>query len=232
MKNKLKFTIILFCSLIIFTSCESEEAQKQRLAMQEQARTEWKARQKQEAEELAYQQENARIEREKREEKERVEREVQLKKEREEKAIYDKYINNSLRTGATPYAYCFGGNNSCLNYECSQIKVRTPSNSDVLVTIKKNGVVYRHAYINAGSSYTFEMPDGTYQPFFYYGKGWNPTKVMKEIKCGTLKGGFITSESFGKDSPQTLSNSILSYELILQQNGNFSTEPSNSDEAF
>ena len=55
---------------------------------------------------------------------------------------------------------------------------------------------------------------------------------MKETDCGTLKGGFISNENFGKDSPQSLSNNILKYELILQQNGNFSTSPSNSDEAF
>jgi carboxypeptidase C (cathepsin A) len=47
-----------------------------------------------------------------------------------------------------------------------------------------------------------------------------------------LKGGFIAGESYGKDSPQRLSNNILEYELILQQNGNFSTKPSNAEEAF
>jgi len=162
----------------------------------------------------------------------RIELEASLEKERQEKAIYDKYINNSLSTGSTPYSYCFGNNRSCSDYGCSQIKVRTPSNSDVVVTIKKNGEVYSHAYINKGSAYTFELPNGTYQTFFYYGKGWNPNKVMKEAGCGTLIGGFVTEEHFGKDSPQSLSNNILEYELILQQNGNFSTSPSNSDEAF
>ena len=55
---------------------------------------------------------------------------------------------------------------------------------------------------------------------------------MKETDCGTLKGGFIADEQIGKDSPQSLNNNILEYELILQQNGNFSTTPSNSEEAF
>lgn len=162
----------------------------------------------------------------------RIELEASLENERQEKAIYDKYINNSLSTGSTPYSYCFGNNKSCSDYGCSQIKVRTPSNSDVVVTIKKNGEVYSHAYINKGSAYTFELPNGIYQTFFYYGKGWNPNKVMKETGCGTLIGGFVTEEHFGKDSPQSLNNNILEYELILQQNGNFSTSPSNSDEAF
>ena len=100
------------------------------------------------------------------------------------------------------------------------------------MTIKKHGEIYRHAYIKAGSQYTFEFPNGTYQPFFYYGKGWNPEKVMKVTDCGLLRGGFIEDEHIGKDDPQTLSNNILEYKLVLQRNGNFSTKPSNSKEAF
>jgi hypothetical protein len=152
--------------------------------------------------------------------------------ELETQRIHDEYIDNSLNTGATPYAYCFGKNKSCTTEGCSQIKVTTPYNSDVLVIIKKNDKVYRHAYINGGSSYTFEFPDGTYQIFFYYGKGWYPGKEMKRTTCGLLKGGFVSSESFGKDDSQTLNNSILTYELVLQEGGNFSTSPSDSDEAF
>jgi hypothetical protein len=154
------------------------------------------------------------------------------KKERQERAIYDKYIDNSLNTGATPYSYLYGTNKSCSDYGCSEIKVRTPINSDVFVTIKKDEQVVGHAYIKAGSSYPFELPNDSYQPFFYYGKGWNPEKIMKETTNGALKGGFITNEHFGKDSPQRLCNEILEYELILQQNGNFSTKPSNADEAL
>ena len=50
-----------------------------------------------------------------------------------------KFINNSLDTGETPYDYCFGSDNSCKGNGCSQISVKTPYDSDVLVTIKKNG---------------------------------------------------------------------------------------------
>ena len=84
----------------------------------------------------------------------------------------------------------------------------------------------------AASRYTFELPNGRYQAFFYYGKGWHPIKVMKKVDCGLLKGGFIAREHFGKDKLQTLSNTVLTYELILQQNGNFSTKPSKAEEAF
>ena len=230
MKLKFIFATILLSTML--TSCESEEERQKRIAREEQQRIELAERRKAEEAERAYKLEQERIEQEQREESERIEREARLEKERQEKAIYDKYINNSLSTGSTPYSYCFGRNSSCSDWGCSQIKVRTPYNSDVLVTIKEGEKVVRHAFIKGGSSYTFELPNGTYQPFFYYGKGWNPEKVMKQTDCGTLKGGFITNEDFGKDSPQTLSNNVLEYELILQQSGNFSTRPSNANEAL
>lgn len=223
--------LLLTVSLLLF-SCESEKDRKAREYKEEQTRIEFVAKQKAEDEAKAILIEQERIEQERLAEVERKETAIRLETERKEKAIYDKYINNSLRTGSKPYAYCFGSSNSCDGYDCSQIKVKTPSNSDVLVTIKKNGKVYRHAYINSSSSYTFNIPNGRYQTFFYYGKGWNPKKFMKETTCGTLKGGFIESEHFGKDEPEHLSDMIRSYELILQQNGNFSTSPSNSNEAF
>jgi predicted nucleic acid binding AN1-type Zn finger protein len=149
-----------------------------------------------------------------------------------EEEMHDKYIDNYLPTGDTPYSDLYGKNPSCKNYGCSQISVRTPSDFDVLVTIKQNDKVVRHAYIRANDSYTFEMMNGTYQPFFYYGKGWNPEKVMKKTPQGELCGGFVEDESFGKDDPQYLENNILQYELILQQNGNFSTRPSNAEDAL
>jgi hypothetical protein len=167
-----------------------------------------------------------------REEQQRIEHAAQLERIQQEKELYDKYINNSLPNGSTPWAYCFGNNKNCSNYGCSEIRVKTPNNSDIMVTIKKNGVVVRHAYIKAGDSYTFELPNGTYQPFFYYGKGWNPEKFMKNTSCGELIGGFISDELFGKDDHQTLNNSILEYELFLQKDGNFSTRPSNQEDAL
>jgi hypothetical protein len=52
------------------------------------------------------------------------------------------------------------------------------------------------------------------------------------MKGGKLKGGFIINENFGKDDPQYLNHNVLTYELILQENGNFSTRPSNPEEAL
>jgi hypothetical protein len=143
-----------------------------------------------------------------------------------------KFLENSLPNGTMPYAYCYGINQKCSENDCSQIRVLTPSHSDALVIIKRQGDVVRHAYIKAGNSYTFEVPEGRYQPFFYLGNGWNPGKYMKETDCGILKGGFVSNESYGKDKPQKLRGSVLTYELILQPNGNFSTIPSNLNEVF
>lgn len=224
----MKKILIPFLALLFF-SCESEQAKKERLAFEEILPVELEQKHAEYEKVEAIRLEQILIEQEKQAEVERIERESQLEKERKEQEIYDKYISNSLNTGATPYAKYYGGNTSCNDYGCSQIKVKTPYNSDVLVTIKKNDKVVRHAYIQANGSYTFSFPNGTYQAFFYYGKGWNPEKEMKN---GEINGGFITNEDFGKDEPQSLYNNILEYELILQQNGNFSTRPSNPEEAL
>ena len=225
MKKILLFT---FLALTMVTSCESETDKKVRLADEERDRIELEQKTAEETKVENLRLEQVRIEQEKVAEASRIEKEAQLEKERLEQELHAKFINNSLQTGATPYAKYFGGNSSCSSYGCSQIKVQT-SNSDVIVTIKKNDEVVRHAFIRAGGNYTFSFPNGVYQAFFYYGKGWNPEKPMKN---GEMMGGFIAEESFGKDDPQSLSNNVLEYELILQQDGNFSTRPSNSDEAL
>lgn len=196
--------------MILILACESSEEKEQRLQRAEQIRIEKEAEQKRKEEE------NSR-----REEAERIERE-----------IFNRFINNSLANGSTPYSGCYGGNRSCKEWGCSEIKVVTPRDSDVVVIIKSNDRVVRHAFIKASSSYTFQLPNGTYQPFFYYGKGWNPEKAMKSNSCQNFKGGFVSDEVFGKDIPQQLDNDILTYELILQRSGNFSTKPSSPLEAF
>ena len=139
-----------------------------------------------------------------------------------------KYINNSLSTGDTPYAEYYGSNKECKYDDCSQIKVVT-SDSDVLVTIKKDEKVVSHAYIGKNDNYTFSVPNGRYQVFFYYGRGWDPEKPMKN---GEMKGGFVADEAFQKDEPLDLNNNKLEYKLVLQQNGNFKTQSSDQSEAL
>ena len=138
---------------------------------------------------------------------------------------------NNLHHGISPYKYCYGNENSC-DYSCSKISVKASNNSDVIALIKKNGTVFRNAFISKGRTFEFNLPNGTYQPFFYYGNNWDNTKYMKVTSCGSLYGGFLENEHFGKDNPQRLNNNILSYELVLQRNGNFSTESSSVNEAF
>lgn len=140
----------------------------------------------------------------------------------------EQYANNSLYTGAKPYSYCFGSSNS----GTSKIKVVSPNNSDVLVSVKRNNQVFRHAYIRKGAQYTFNIPNGYYQTFFYYGSGWNPEKIVNQSSCGGLKGGFVSNEQVGKSDVQSIYNAILTFKLILQENGNFQTKPSNTSEAF
>jgi len=151
--------------------------------------------------------------------------------ERFEKETFEKYKDNYLNTGTLPYNKCFGWNKSC-NYDCSEIVIKSPTSTDVLVTLKRNNRVVRHAYIEKNSKYTFTVPNGNYQPFFYYGNGWNPKKKMSSNSCSKLTGGFVKDESFGKDDVQRLYNNVLTYELILQRNGNLQTKSSNSSEAF
>lgn len=147
-------------------------------------------------------------------------------------AFEEQWKYNSLSTGAMPYAYCFGASNYCNSYGCSKITVRT-GGSDVLVTIKDaSGDVVRHAYIVGGHTFSFNVPDGQYQVFFYSGTGWNPNKFMKTTSCGTLRGGFVSGEDVTKDNYISLYSQQMTYELILQQNGNLSTQPSSKNEAF
>lgn len=134
------------------------------------------------------------------------------------------YIDNHLFTGEKPYS------NSSLYGNDSQITITTASqsNCDLVAIVKHNGVIVRNAYINAGDSHTFHVPNGTYQVFFYAGKGWNPQKPMPN----SLTGGFVTNESYSKDSPMTLDYESITYELYPQVNGNFSTKQSSAIEIF
>ena len=132
------------------------------------------------------------------------------------------YVDNYLQTGSAPYSSnsAYGDN--------STITVRTSSSdNDVVVIVKSYGEMVRNAYIQGGDSYTFNLPSGNYQVFFYGGKGWDPTKDMNGYQ-----GGFVYQETFSKDEPIDLDGQRLEYELILQQNGNFQTKGSSENEVF
>lgn len=240
MRMNLRLNILYAVVIVLFLSaCESKEQRLERVKIEiEMKKLQAKLLVETEALELKEKERNERIKKEaeaKREKQRREQAERKAAQERERKrkqAELDKWKNNSLSTGSTPWSECYGSTNYCDSYGCSQISVKTPYNSDVIVTLKKYGEVVRHAYIRRSSTYTFEIPNGSYQPFFYYGNGWNPNKSKKSKACGKLPGSFVSGESISKDKSQSLSNNILSYELILQENGNLQTKPSNEEEAF
>lgn len=134
-------------------------------------------------------------------------------------------------TGATPWENCYGKNASCGYYGCSDIKVNT-SASPIVAIVKKNGKVKKHAYISANSSYTFELPNGTYQVFFYYGENWSRNKKMQSSECNSAYGGFLTNEFVTKDDPISLYNQVMEYTLSRVTNGNFAPRSSNLKEAL
>jgi len=141
--------------------------------------------------------------------------------------LLNKYKNNSLNTGATPYRNIYGKNS---NYGHSILRITAPHGSDIIVIIKNShGKVVKHAYIKAAESYKFTMPAGTYQPFFIYGNSWCP-----EIKSPNGSNGyFLENVSVSKDFPQHIGEyEELTYVLQLSMNGNFRTAHSNENEAF
>lgn len=145
--------------------------------------------------------------------------------------IRNQYIGNSLPHGSLPYEKFYGSNYSCSYNNCSSIRVQAPNNSDVVVIIKENDSVEKvvnHAYLKAGNFYTFNVPNGTYQIFFYLGKDWYPEKKMKD----EIIGGFINNEVFLKDDPQTLNGGELSYSLVKKKFGNFHPDKSSGAEAL
>ncbi len=148
----------------------------------------------------------------------------------------DKNINveNSdlkMNTGDLPYKYCYGKGYECIS-NCSKITIKVNGDADVIVIIKKDGQVYSHIFIEKGNSYSFSVPTGNYQPFFYSGTGWDSNKFINNVECGELFGGFQNDESIGKDDVQYLNKNILTYELIPQRNGNFNTKASTKNEMF
>lgn len=141
----------------------------------------------------------------------------------------DNYKDYSLSNGSQPYASIYGYNSSCDYWGCSNIIVNAPYNSDVVALIKnRNGNVVRHAYIRAGRSYSFEVPNGTYQPYFYYGKGWYPKKRMPK----GLRGGFLSSETHYYVHASYLENQEWTITLQLRTGGNLSTHSCSESDMF
>ena len=145
---------------------------------------------------------------------------------------------SSQYTVAVPWKNCFGINAECKTYPkdgylvgCSNIKVKS-SSDPVLVIIKKSDKVIKHAYISGSSSYDFQVPDGIYQVFFYYGDNWNSNKKMKSGECSNAYGGWEKNEFVSKDNPISLEGQIMTYTLTRVNYGNFNPKRSSLDEAL
>lgn len=155
------------------------------------------------------------------------------RREYEQRRLISLYGNNSLSNGSQPYSQWYGFNRHYDNYTPhSEIHIKAPLNSDVVAIIRynnHNGSVAGHKYIKAGRNVTIQLPNGSYQTFFYYGKGWYSEKAMRN----GIRGGFIKDEAYSKDgSPSYLENTILTYELTITPNGNFNTTSSDENEIF
>jgi len=141
----------------------------------------------------------------------------------------ERYANYSLSNGATPYSQWYGSSNYCSSWYCSEIVITAPYNSDVVAFIKNaSGNVVRHAFIRAGRSYTFNVPDGTYQPYFYYGKGWYPKKQMAKGRIG----GFLKNETTSYVRATYLDSQIWTIQLELTTGGNLSSHSCSESDIF
>jgi hypothetical protein len=149
------------------------------------------------------------------------------------------FLSYSQYTGATPWENCFGINASCKTYPkdgylvgCSEIQVSSSKSSPVVAIVKRYGKVLKHAYISAGQTYSFDVSDGTYQLFFYWGKNWNSRKKINSDECSIVYGGFTENESVSKDTPITLNSQIINYTLTQVSFGNFEPKSSSLNEAL
>lgn len=222
---------ILCLTSFLFISCESAEEKQVRIDTEERLR---EHREMEERQRAKVREENAEKRRRRIQEENRIaaeEKQIAAEEKRREQAIWNEFSTNSLGTGTTPWSDCFGRKNSC-NVGCSKIRVNGPSGSDVIVILKQNDVVKRHAYIASGGSYTFNIANGSWQPFFYYGLGWHPEREMTSPTCSSLKGGFLENDHWDKDYTESLTNQVLTYTLTTVVNGNFQTKDSNQNEAL
>lgn len=151
----------------------------------------------------------------------------------ERKFDWELYKDSHLDTGAQPYRAAYGWNYSFGYYDSySIITVVAPYDSDVIVIVKRNsesGPVVGHVYIRAGGRASINVPNGTYKPIFYYGKGWKPTKE----KVKGAPGAFVKDEMYSTISgTEYLYESEVTYTLQLTTNGNLHTRSISESSVF
>lgn len=133
------------------------------------------------------------------------------------------YIDNQLETGAKPYKNYYRSRTGD-NY----LDFKTSGN-DYVIIVKdySTSKVVNHVYVRAGDKGRLYLPNGTYNIYFYGGRGWNPNK-----KKGHVTGGFVTDSPIQKDGPVELYNQYGEYTLYPVQNGNLQLQSATVDEAL
>lgn len=140
---------------------------------------------------------------------------------------YDEYRNNSLTTGAKPYASYFGKAQTGKNF----IDFKTSGSSDYVAIVKRhsNNKYVNHTYIRGGDNARLYVPSGTYDVYFYSGSGWNPNMVVGQFTGGFVEGGTmqkdgpiqLVSETITLDDGRTqLRTACMEYTLYPISNGN------------
>lgn len=136
---------------------------------------------------------------------------------------YDTYIDNQLKTGSKPYKDYYRSRTGD-NY----LDFKTSGN-DYVIIVKdyRSSDVVNHIYIRAGDTGRLYLPNGTYNIYFYGGKGWSPNMENENVK-----GGFVSGEHIQKDGPVKLYNQYGEYTLYPVQNGNLQLQGASKGEAF
>ena len=146
-----------------------------------------------------------------------------LESESQTDTDYDTYINNQLRTGAKPYKDFYRSRTGS-NY----LDFNT-SGCDYVIIVRdyETSEVVNHIYVRADDRGRLYLPNGTYNIFFYGGKGWNPN-----MENGNVTGGFVSGGDIQKDGPVELYNQYGEYTLYPVQNGNLELQGATKNEAL
>lgn len=135
------------------------------------------------------------------------------------------YIDNRLTTGSKPYSRFFGSSQTGDNY----FHFKTSGDHDYVVIVKRtySGTYVNHIYIRGGDNAKLYVPNGTFDVFFYSGKGWDPEKSV-----GSFTGGFVRGGSMQKDEEIDLYESergipYVEYTLYPVSNGNLTLDYAN-----
>lgn len=149
---------------------------------------------------------------------------------------YDEYRNNSLATGAKPYASYFGKAQTGKNF----IDFKTSGSNDYVAIVKRhsNNKYVNHTYIKGGDNARLYVPSGTYDVYFYSGSGWNPNMVVGQFTGGFVEGGTmqkdgpiqLVSETISLDDGSTqLRTAYMEYTLYPVSNGNLVLQSASID---